>query len=87
MEGEERGPDEREGGRGGRGMEGPDGGKTGERMGNGVWGGRDSAGEGQIRYVFIEGEEAIQVKLSAGSRGRLRPCPRLRPPQPLSIET
>lgn len=58
MEGEERrgGQMEREGGSGGAGNGGPDGGKTGERMGNGFWE-RPGQGRAKLGMCFIEGRK------------------------------
>lgn len=47
-----------------------------EERGNGLGEERPGQGEGQIMCVFIEGGEgAIEVRLSAGSRGQVRTLP------------
>lgn len=47
-----------------------------KRMGNGLGEERPGQGEGQIQCVFVGGVEgAIQVRLSDGSRGRVRTLP------------
>lgn len=75
MEGEKKGPDGERGRQWGvGGMEGPDGGKRGEREWAG--GGETRAGGGpKLCVCLLRGEGATEVRLSDGSREQVRTLP------------